>query len=691
MTNNKIGILDPDGINPNPLTGEPYSEEYKGLAKKWRNFPVYEMATEIIDTIKKYQIVIIIAKTGSGKSVMLPKFVLHAFNYDAKIAMTLPKQIIAKSAAEFAALTLDIELGKEVGYKYKGSDKRYFNDTNKILYATDGTIVAQLLQDPLLMKYNAIIIDEAHERKIQIDFLLYLLKNVVEKRKDFKLIIMSATVDKKIFENYFSGLSFITIDVGGKRGFPIESIFLKQSIDKSQYLEKGFEIIKKIISNKKEENDDTIAKDIIFFVPSIKETFEVCKKMENEKDDFCIEVYAGIDNEKQIMAQDKDIFKSAYNKKRKIVIATNVAESSLTIDGLGYVIDSGFEVSEYFDPILGSKVLEKKLITRAQVNQRMGRTGRTSPGTCYHLYTENEYNNMSEFPAPAIRTSNIYSECLKLLKLPLVETVDKLKTILNNFIEPPTTKYVNYSINILLRLGLIDGEKITELGKIIADIELNPEQSLAVYAGFQLYCFNEVIGIISIIESIKGNIGELFNKPKDESGGLKKKFNIAKEKLTVHDGDHLTLLKIFIKYSILRKEKKFDQMNDWLFKNFLKKSALEKAYQYYKRIVYKIKDDMKKIEIKKLDNNVNDYELKYRILASFAYGFKTNYADLNKNKKYNSMLVDNINISMDSFMNFVDLKKEVVYNDLLTMSGKTNMLVVSGIGNKVNEILEKFF
>ena len=680
MSLDNIGILDPEGINLNPLTNEKYSEKYKELSQKWKKYPAYSDAKSIINSIKKHQVILVISSTGSGKTVLIPKYTLHAFNYDAKIAVTLPKQLIAKSAAEFAALTLDVELGTIVGYKYKGSDKKFYNNKNKLLYATDGTIVSQILQDPLLSKYNSIIIDEAHERKIQIDFLLYLLRNVVLSRKDFKLIIMSATVDKKIFENYFKEIDFKIIDVGGKRGFPIESIFL-DTPSNLKYLEKGFEIINNIIS-KKEEGD------IIFFVPSVKETFEICKKFDIQSENFCIEVYAGMDNEKQIIAQDKDIYKSNNNKSRKIVIATNVAESSLTIDGLVYVIDSGYEISEYFDPSIGSRILEKKLISKAQVNQRMGRTGRTSKGICYHLYTKNEFDNMVEYPEPSIRTSNIYSECLKLLNLPMINSVDNLEKVLNNFIEPPDSKYVKYSINILLRLGLIDGEKLTELGKIIGNLELTPEESLSVYASYQLFCFSEVVGIISVIESLKGNISDLFIKINPDSKELTSKLKTVKKNLCSSNSDHLTLLKIFITYSKYRKEKKIDELNKWLYSNFLKKDSLIKAYDYYKRIIYKIKDDVRKLELKKLDS-INDYNLKDRILACFVYGFKTNYAYLNRNNKYTTMLAENVSVGNDSFV--TGNKKEIVYDNLLTMSGRTNVLIISYVNNKINEIVKKYF
>jgi HrpA-like RNA helicase len=211
---NNIGILDPDGKNLNPLNNNKYSKEYKNLAKKWKTFPAYENAKNLIKNIKDNNVILITSGTGSGKTVLIPKFCLHSFDYNAKIAITLPKQMIAKSAAEFSALTLDVNLGDEIAYEYKGSDKSLINSKNKLIYATDGTIVARLINDPLLKEYNAVIIDEAHERKVQIDFLLYLLKNVLENRNDFKLIIMSATINVDIFKDYFKKFKFIHEDIG---------------------------------------------------------------------------------------------------------------------------------------------------------------------------------------------------------------------------------------------------------------------------------------------------------------------------------------------------------------------------------------------------------------------------------------------------------------------------------------------
>ena len=271
----KIGILDPDGINLNPLTNKIYSDIYKEQSSKWKLYPAYSDPEKTIDIIKKNQIILITSGTGSGKTVLMPKFCLHVLEYKGKIAITLPKQMIAKSAAEFAALTLDVDLGTFVGYQYRGSEKSAKSDKSNLLYVTDGTLVSRLIKDPLLTDFDIVIIDEAHERKVQIDFLLYLLRNVIMKRKEFKIVIMSATINIDIFKDYFASFKFKHLDIGGKTNYPITSIFLQNESDKNiEYKSKGLDIIKKIIRS----DDITLpgAHDILFFITSISETTTIC-------------------------------------------------------------------------------------------------------------------------------------------------------------------------------------------------------------------------------------------------------------------------------------------------------------------------------------------------------------------------------------------------------------------------------
>lgn len=682
-----IGILDPDGINLNPLTGEPYSDTYKELAKIWRKFPAYKKANEIINAIKTNQVILITSGTGSGKTVLLPKFMLHVFNYEKKIAVTLPKQMITQSSAEFASICLDVKLGDDVGYKFKGAPKRSMKESTKLLFATDGTIVAKLLKDPKLEEYSAVLVDEAHERKVQIDFLLYLLRNTCRLRPEFKVVIMSATVNETVFIDYFKEFDFVHFDVGGETNYPIKSIFLKEPIDAKMYIDEGMKVIKTILSETKDG-------DILFFVTSIQETLDSCKKVMSKDDDksFCIEVFAGMNSTQQELAQSENT-----SGKRKILICTNVAESSLTISNIKYVIDSGYELFNYYDPETNSKVLVKQFITQAQAKQRMGRAGRTGPGTCYHLYTKNDFENvMRKYPLPGIKVSNVTTECLKLLSLESINNTKNLKDVLNNFIEPPDEKYVNKAIQILQKLGLIENGTINNLGKLVADLQLEPEQGLAIYNAYKLGCIKEVIGIIAMIEASKGNINELFKVPKildgNEQSGMMKKYMNAKRELTdKNNGDHNTLLKIFNKYKNIKSDSNEKKLDDWLFKNFLKESVLGKANKNYQKIKQVSMDKLKAYVGTNIDwSELEKHKLSTRIMASLLAGYFLNVIVL---KTYNLNKKNQTKVSKDSFLNFhndvSDLEtKELLYNEMIMIDSNTNISIVSKVLKVHRELYE---
>lgn len=667
-----IGILDPSGINDNPLTGKPCTEEYKKFGKIWSKLPAYAEAKDTIKKITENNVTLIISQTGSGKTVLVPKYTLHALNYDKKIAIILPKQLITESASEYAALTLDVKLGEEVGYKHRAG-KQYSKSKTKLLYTTDGTLVLMLKSDPLLLEFTAVIIDEAHERRTQTDFLLYLLKQTCVARPEFKLIIMSATIDEKIFRNYFSTLKYVSLNYSGGTNYPITHIYDTKT-DKD-YLKNAIKKINDILSTTKDG-------DILVFVPSIGDTVSACKNVNMTKSqNYCVELYSGVNHEQTLLATDKDLYKKQNRGTRKIVVATNVAESSLTVDGIKYVVDSGYEIVSFFDPIKESKVLEKRLTTQAQIKQRCGRTGRTSEGTCYHMYNNNDYDKLQEFPIPAIRNSNITSECLILLTWSKIQTIQKLRDIMQEFIEPPKPIYINYAINHLKKLNLIANDTITPLGSMIATLPIEPMQGIAICAGWKLNCVNEIIAIIVISDYIKNNISELFSFNKNEKDKSKlKKCEKAKASLMQKNSDHYTLLKIFKKY------KKFTSENEkqkWLRDNCLKQKALNTINLYYKKMkmdcVQKLKKyygDTKTIE------NVKKYKLKTRVLAGLMKGYKINTATNTKNK-YTHGIVSDARLSRDTWVTHTN---KVFYTEMMTNSGGSFLQIVTGITDKISSL-----
>jgi HrpA-like RNA helicase len=688
--NNNRGILDPEGKNLNPLNDKPYSEKYKSLAEVWSKFPAYNNPKDIIKKIDENQVILVVSGTGSGKTVLIPKYALHQTNYKGHIMVSLPKQIIAQSAAEFASLTLDVNLGEQVGYKYKGSDTKYAGKNPNLLYATDGTIVAKALSDPLLKDIDIVVIDEAHERKVQIDFMMYLLRNVIKERKDFKLIIMSATVNSEIFAKYFEIYKFVQIDIGTKTNYEIKSIFSDKSVSPNEYINNGLEIINKLISKKESGK----ISDILFFVTSVSETQDVCKKLRVKYPNIeCIEVYSGMNQEKQEMLSKK------ITTNQRIIVSTNVAESSLTIDGIKYVIDSGYELLSYYNTEKRGRVLEKGLITQAQAKQRMGRAGRTAPGICYHLYTRDDFdNNMKKFPEPSIRVSNITNETLRLLNIESIESVDNVKKVFSELIEPPSEKYINLAIKTLFDLDLISDNKINKLGRYVCNTQLEPEQALSVLMGFKLNCSKEVIAILLLIDLIKNNLNELFILPTDiiksdldtksaQIQSLTIKFKQQKNKLGHKYGDHLTLIKIFSKF---RSYKTIEKQKEWCYDYFLKYNILQKCSDMYNRIKYRLIDITKRFisngeeYIKDADiNPIKDMHIDYKILYSLKFGYRLNvgYFSANKNT-YRTMFADRVNISKDSIIYNTD--KNIFYHELFITKSSYDLNIVSIIPSKIN-------
>ena len=696
-----IGILDPEGKNNNPLTDKPYSDAYKELAKKWSKFPTYKLRYEIIQAIKDNNVLLIIASTGSGKTVLLPKIALHTLNYNGKIAITLPKQLISQSAAQFSALTLDVELGKEVGYQYKNAPKESHSKYTKLLYATDGTIVMRLMNDITLKDYNMVIIDEAHERRIQTDFILYLLKQTLKLRPDFKVIIMSATIDSTLFKNYFGEFKVKEFNIEGQRLFPIRSIYARTDMDYKQALDFGMDIVKELTG----EKISAIPGDIIFFVTSQNETMDICKKKNNMYDRqklYCVEIFSGVNDEKIKLAQDSELYKKqGYTK--KMIVATNIAESSLTIDGIKYVLDSGHELKSSYDPILHAKTLDRVFISKAQVKQRMGRSGRTSAGTCFHLYSEKQYKAMNDFPEPDIKKVNLAYECLKLMNMYKDRDIKYLLDVLLEFIEPPPEHYIKSAINDLINLELIVNNKISKLGEMVVNIGADDiYASLAIIYGKLYGCENEIINITSYISAAKSNMNDIFNYPNDttvsyikdnarrklELSKLVSEFNKKKEKLRNKYGDHISLLNIYNKYSkkMLKSNSNYDIIVKWANKYYVKLKTLDKAKKNARTMGKYVKQQENNINFANLNvishDEIINMDLNDKIIICLLM------ANKNKIAHYNGGYITNYDtkiygLSQLSFINTSKYPKNIFYDELFISTGTGTLNIITKIPKKI--------
>ena len=672
-----IGILDPNGINDNPLNNKEFSQTYKDLSKFWTNLPAYNSAIDVINSIINDNIILISSGTGSGKTVLVPKYALHANNYQGKIIVTLPKKIITKKAAEFAAKTLDVELGKEVGYQFRGENKKSKN--TKLLYSTDGSIISQLKSDPLLNDIDIIIIDEAHERKIQIDLLLYLLKNSIKIRieknmKPLKLIIMSATINIELFEKYYRNFKFNAIHLSGAPNFPIESIYLKKDLDikKNEYVESGIDVIKTIINNinnndsKEFDNIEFIEGDILFFVCTVAECDIISKKLsETLKDCFIMPLYSNYNRDYEIYLSSPDKFKELNsNYKRRIFVSTNVAESSLTIDGIVYVIDSGLELSVKFDPYKNINIMTKHFITQAQMTQRQGRAGRTKPGICFHLYTKKSQENAIKYPEPEIKCIDLKNTCLSLLKLGSEINKDKSFTVEDtinmflSFIQPPSEKFMLNGFNFIINNNLVNDKfELDYLGNLISESRLDIQDALTLLYALNISTsvFKICFKIICICSYLKNSVDDFFNEnieKKEKDLILKKLINESE------NSEHVLLYLLLKEIESNLNEETFNLKFYYQIKKIYK-NQFEKILKIFKK--FNIKIDVKN------DSFFNN------IIYSFNYGLTDNIAIKKNDTFYYNKLKCDLSKSLFDFKKF----NKIIFNLDLNYNNKFSIFICS--------------
>lgn len=751
-----IGILDPMGLKENPLTNEPYrSEIYEKLGKIWSQFPMYAKREESIKAIYHNQVILIISGTGSGKTVLAPKFALHAFNYQGRIAITNPKRTPTKKNAEFAADCLDVTLGTYVGMKYRDSDPKAYSSDSKLIYATDGWILQKLQKDPMLSDLDMVIIDEAHERGIQIDLLLLLLKELLLKRPNFKLIIMSATINSKIFIDYFpkDTFKFKMIDAGEVPNYPIEEVFLTKPINKfdtlgnligDSYIEHAVDKVVELL--RKHEVGD-----ILVFFPGKGNTSDGCmllhRKLERlnktlDKKIYCNVLTSTTDDDTIKLLTHPDKFKESGVYTRKVIFATEVAESSITFYGLDFVIDTGLVNNNIFYSEKNLTALEKKYISKASHKQRKGRTGRTGPGTCFNLFTKEEYEKtFIEYPITPISTEDISvplmyflsrTNLVSHLNIPLTyknsvsnyETPMELSSYLNRLIEIPPLETVKNTIDRLIALDIINVEKnigkITDLGRAIATFEMIPEIGRMLISGYNHHCKDDIVTCAVLMDLIDYRMDSVFEKfrPSSKENEVKKRekkiYDKVKSKWINSMGDHFSLINIYNEFYLYRydtidrrsnkiiKVKKGDARK-WCKDNFIHYNTMEKVKEAGRQIhqkfgkviqIFREKNPNEKPThiFTKMAPKISDKHNE-NIIKAIMDGFYINLIKKNGSNKYENCFPNKTtiaNLSQESlFARVKSPTKYAIYSQLKSIFGKTNYSVILKVPPAMIDDLKK--
>lgn len=463
------------------------------------------------------------------------------------------------SVAERVAAEMDVKLGEEVGYSIRFEDMT--SQKTILKYMTDGMLLREAMHDHDLTRYSTIILDEAHERTMATDVLMGLLKEVVQRRPDLKLIIMSATLDAQKFQRYFGDAPLLAVP---GRTHPVEIFYTPEP--EQDYVEAAIRTVLQIHANEPEG-------DILLFLTGEEEIEDSVRKISLEVDEMIREADAGPMKVYPLYgslppAQQQRIFdppppprKEGGRPGRKCIVSTNIAETSLTIDGIVYVVDPGFSKQKVYNPRIRVESLLVSPISKASAQQRAGRAGRTRPGKCFRLYTESAFKKeLIEQTYPEILRSNLSSTVLDLKKLGIDDLVHF------DLMDPPAPETLMRALEELNYLACLNDEgDLTPLGRLASEFPLDPALAVMLISSPEFYCSNEILSITSLL-----SVPQIFIRPASQ----RKRADEMKNLFAHPDGDHLTLLNA---YHAFKGPDAQENPRQWCHDHFLSLRALQSA------------------------------------------------------------------------------------------------------------------
>ncbi|SCU85369.1 LAME_0D01090g1_1 [Lachancea meyersii CBS 8951] len=537
-----------------------HSESFEQIQAARKLLPAYKVKSELLRIIRDNQVVIVIGETGSGKTTQLAQFLKEDgyCNDGQSIGCTQPRRVAAMSVATRVALEMGVKLGHEVGYSIRFEDKT--SHRTRIKFMTDGILLRETLMSSMLDKYSCIIMDEAHERSLNTDILFGIFKNLLSARRDLKLIITSATMNAAKFSQFFGAAPLFTIP---GRTFPVQTVFSRHPV--SDYVESAI-----VQASKIHLSFPISSGDILIFMTGQEDIEATCEGLREkltgiyakkksrgseaeELDDIDIlPIYSALPADVQ-----GRIFNSTPNK-RKVVVATNIAETSLTVDGIKYVIDCGYSKLKVYNPQIGLDSLQMVPISMASANQRSGRAGRTGPGIAYRLYTEDSFfDDMYVQTIPEIQRTNLSNTLLLLKYLGFSDLISF------PFVDPPPEQITISSLFELWTVGALDNfGELTKLGRQMAAFPLQPPLSKMLLNASMSGCSEEILTIVSML-----SVPQIFYRPKERQ----EESDQARARFFVPESDHLTLLNVYAQW------KANNYSASWCRRHFLQFKSLQRA------------------------------------------------------------------------------------------------------------------
>ncbi|RKF77229.1 putative ATP-dependent RNA helicase ucp12 [Golovinomyces cichoracearum] len=570
----------------------------KAQLEQRKKLPAWEMKEAIIDTISSYQISIISGETGSGKSTQCPQFLLDdmyekCLGESIRIICTQPRRISAMSLADRVSDERCSAVGQEVGYVIRGESKT--SQRTKITYVTAGVLLRRLQTSGGCIENIAasvadithIMIDEVHERNLDTDFLLCLLRDILSRRKDLKLILMSATLDAGIFEEYFRNFGKVgRIEISG-RTYPIDDYYLDDIIRMTSFdvgnkdyqwddndnldnideinvaaaiqdmpMRINYDLISKLVRTiDKRLTELKQNYGILIFMPGVSEINRVLDCLQSIPNLYVLPLYASLQSIEQ-----RKVFPNAPPGKRKVIVSTNVAETSITIDDIVAVIDSGRVKEISYDPLHKIRKLEESWASRAACKQRRGRAGRVQAGKCYKLFTRNiEIKKMAERPEPEIRRVPLEQLCLSVRAMGITE----VNKFLASALTPPDCIAVEDAMNLLRRIEALDGNKLTALGHHLSVIPSDLRCGKLMLYGAIFGCLDACVTIAAILTAKS----PFISPPKEKRENL----SAIRSQFAQNHGDLIGDLRAFEKWIEISSNKSYrkEMVQTWCYNNFL--------------------------------------------------------------------------------------------------------------------------
>lgn len=497
------------------------------LDRTRQKLPIFAYRSKILATLAEHRVMILVGETGSGKTTQIPQYIFES-NAQEKVAITQPRRVAAISVAQRVAEEVSKgPVGTTVGYCVRFDDTT--SKETRLKFMTDGMLMREALLSPSLDRYSVIVLDEAHERTLQTDILFGVVKQAMRKRKDLKVVVMSATLDVALFKSFFAESDPAVLQIPGRQ-FQVDVFYTPKVLP--DYLDAALVTVLQIHLDEKEDHGSILVfltgQEDIETLETLLEEYARTLPGEALKLEVC-PIFAAMPREQQMK-----VFEPASSGVRKVILATNIAETSITINGVRFVVDTGLVKQRSFVAKSGMEMLATESVSKAQAWQRTGRAGREAPGRCYRLFPEEKFDELPSRAIPDIQRVSLEVVVLQLKCM----GIDNVLGF--DFIEKPQTESLIRAMEKLYALGAFDSTgKLTLRGRQMAGLPVEPMFAVMLLKSTELGCAEEALSVVSML-----SVESIFYSPRDKQAQAAQ----SRRKFQAHEGDQITLLNVYNGY-----------------------------------------------------------------------------------------------------------------------------------------------